>query len=893
MASRLRALAAVLPAAFVLGSCSEPPLVQVDEPDTGGIECLLGQKARAGVCICINDTGCLAEQYCDAITGVCRPKTDKPPPDASTAVCTSGARRCAPTPTGLPDGGKFSGVVQECKDGQWTDVETCPAEGYCAASASGYYCAVCANGATRCKDTNVVEVCSEKGDQWEATECPNDPITNKPSKCENGECQACVPGTVRCSTDTQPDGTVLHKSLETCAPDGSGWNSVYCAVTGTCLIGAVAGSDAGDFQAQCVQPVCSPGADRRCKDATTLEICTPDGLGWEERNCTSYDKYATAKGICRTTGTTGDCYEPCATAARESSYLGCEYWAAVTSNIQLDPIFKGGAVDGTQPDAPSEFAVVVSNPNAEAVDIRVTRKKGGVEDVSPSDPAAVGGLINVPANTVKTIKLPWQSIPGTGVATFGYHLTSTLPISAYQFNPVVAYTGGSPQNDPLYGCTNCSYTNDGSLLIPAHIFGASYVVLGQEHITIAGDSAMPYSCTTNDDCPGIGNSCTSSFLGKQCKLPPVYDVPALFTVVAPEDNTKVTIKFSAATVASKNGTTIAKQDKNSTASYVLNKYDLLQFWSGVDDPSKPAECFNFPAGSGWSKVCRYNSDPTGTIVLASDATDNSKDKPVAVFSGADCSFKPYNKFACDHLEEMMLPFSTWGKNYAGVKSVPYKDGNGSPVKAPFPDYWRVVSGCGKKDCPNGTKVTIKPPPGQLILPDYPTKITCQGSICTLPPIDPASPVPTAAWLEFTHASNFTITADQPVMLSQFFTGEEASAGSVEGDPSIILTPPIEQWRTNYNVLTSPTLLHNYLSLVTQSASPGIKIDGKDISTFGPAQEFITGGFAVFKVPVAGGAHSITSKAKVGVTVYGYDYFVSYGYTGGLDLLRITQIVPGG
>jgi hypothetical protein len=58
---------------------------------------------------------------------------------------------------------------------------------------------------------------------------------------------------------------------------------------------------------------------------------------------------------------------------------------------------------------------------------------------------------------------------------------------------------------------------------------------------------------------------------------------------------------------------------------------------------------------------------------------------------------------------MMLPFHL-GKNYAGVKSVPYKQRNGSPVANPAPDYWRVVAGCGKSSCPNGTKVTIKPPP---------------------------------------------------------------------------------------------------------------------------------------------------------------------------------------
>ena len=888
MASRLRALAAVLPVTLALAGCPDDQTQVIDDPDTGGIECLVGQVARMSRCICLNDTGCAEGQYCDAVTGECRPKVDRPGLDASVRTCTSGARRCAPVPSDTPDGGSYAGAIQECRDGVWVDLETCPVGGYCASAASGYYCAVCANGASRCKDLNTVELCSEKGDQWEASVCPDDPATGKPSKCENGECQACVPATVRCTAD--------GKSLETCAADGSGWTSSYCAITGKCVIGAATGA------AQCVPAICSPRSDRRCKagSTTVLEICADDGLSWVERDCTSFDQYATEKGVCKTTGTTGDCYEPCANAARESSYLGCEYWAAVTSNSQLDSVdFKAGAVEGEQPDLPSEFAIVVSNPNATAVDVKVTRKKGGVEAVSPSTPAAnASGFIQIPAGKIETIKLPWQAVAGTGVAAYAYHLTSSLPIGAYQFNPVVAYTGGSQQTNALGSCTNCSHTNDGSVLIPAHIFGASYVVLGQEHITISGEPSLPFACDTDEDCPGYGNSCQSTMFGKKCKMPPTFDVPALFAVVAPQNNTRVTIKFSAATVASKNGTVIAAQPKNSIASYVLKSYDVLQFWSAVDgNPASPspAECFNFPdaAETGWARACRYNSDPTGTIVLAADASDETQERPVAVFSGADCSFKPYNKFACDHLEEMMLPFSTWGKSYAGVKSVPYKQKSGSQVTNPSPDYWRIVAGCGTASCPNGTRVTIKPPPSQLILPSYPVPITCTGSICTLPPIDSASTVPTAAWLEFIHPSNFTVTADQPVMLSQFFTGENANPGSGEGDPSIILTPPVEQWRSDYNVLTSPTLVHNYLSLVTQSASAGIKIDGKDIATFGPTQEFISGGFVVYKVPVSGGFHAITAKAKVGVTIYGYDSYVSYGYTGGLDLMRITQIVPGG
>ena len=53
-------------------------------------------------------------------------------------------------------------------------------------------------------------------------------------------------------------------------------------------------------------------------------------------------------------------------------------------------------------------------------------------------------------------------------------------------------------------------------------------------------------------------------------------------------------------------------------------------------------------------------------------------------------------------------------------------------------------------------------------------------------------------------------------------------------------------------------------------------------------------------PVSVGTHTITVTAKpgmapgAGVTVYGYDSYVSYGYTGGLDLGTIvTGINPGG
>lgn len=826
-------------AALSVGSCScEPPrTVSQGERDGGGLACRDGEVARAGRCFCQLDRACAAGEYCEAVTGTCQTKPVEVPPDAGVRACTTGATRCAPAP---------KKAIQKCDQGVWSDIETCTADGVCAASAGGYFCSLCAPGATRCKGADHVEVCSEKGDRWDASPCPVDPQTKVPANCVASRCQLCVPGKVRCSAD----GT----STETCQMDGAGFSTQYCSPTGKC----------DPATSACVPPFCQPGS-RQCKDAFTLKECALDGSKLVEKDCRTLDAHSTPAAVCQM----NDCQDPCGKAARDFSYEGCDYWATVTSNSELDGAFRGRASDGSQPSNTSEFAIVVSNPNTQTANVKVTRKVGGVERLSPSNPAANGqGQIPVPSGGLVTIRLPWQSVAGTGRAPYAFHLVSDQPINAYQFNPVTSALGG----------TN-SFTNDASLLVPSHILGTSYVVLGQEHITI--QAAGITACLTDDDCPGPGNRC-QGFLITACAKPPVLPVPGFFSIVGTKDNTQVTLRFSASTVrTSPSGMgNIAAYTKGATGTFTVNRYDVLQFWTGTDGP--PAQCG--PSDDPrFADVCRYNSDPTGTIVTSTE--------PIAVFAGADCTFKPFGHFACDHIEEEMVPFATWGKSYAGAKSALYRKRDGLPVTQPSPDYWRVVAGCGKKDCPLGTKVTIAPAPLSVLQSQY-----CAGNVCTLPPVDPAAGVVTASWLEFTHGGDFTVQGDQPIMLAQYFTGENANPQSVEGDPSLILTPPIEQWRSSYNVLTSTTFGHNYLSLIAQSSSPGIKINGRDLNPQnfpGLATSTIPGGFSVFRVPVAGGAQAITAASKLGVTVYGFDPFVSYGYTGGLDLQRITQINPGG
>jgi hypothetical protein len=159
----------------------------------------------------------------------------------------------------------------------------------------------------------------------------------------------------------------------------------------------------------------------------------------------------------------------------------------------------------------------------------------------------------------------------------------------------------------------------------------------------------------------------------------------------------------------------------------------------------------------------------------------------------------------------------------------------------------------------------------------------------------------ASFVEFRANRAFTLVADQPISVAQFLTGETAtSATAIEGDPSMILLPPVEQWRSRYTVLAATGLAHNFLGLVIDSARvSAVLVDGVAISGF---QSIGTSSFQFKNHPVSTGTHTIAVNAVpgqsvlpgAGVTLYGYDSYVSYGYTGGLDLgTLVTGTNPGG
>lgn len=876
----------VLPLLLVVCAVSGCDKVKLKPNVDAGPVCEGTERLVNGECrfVCTRDGDCAAGERCNLLVGRCEPKP--PPVDAGDdrIPCTEGAVRCSPDNT----------AVQTCgDDGLFTISEQCvQPEGFC----QNERCLLCQPGARRC-GAGGAEVCLDDGSGYRQISCAAG------ASCVAGECVECTVGQRRCSVD--------NRSVEECTrlpreDLSAGYVPAGDNFDGTCVTQAC---EQGPQGPQCRAPACLPGA-LRCASSTTQEVCSTTGA-WTSVACASQPNMGpTAECI------NGACVDECGEAVRARSYFGCEYWSAITDN-SMDSIFKGRTALG-QGTADSDFVFVVTNQSVLPAVVDVWRYVGSapvrVKQVTVpgrNDPTTKG-LLRIP--------VPWQSItPATatignaysGRARYAYRLTSTRPVTLYQFNPLDAVKVTSRACSGTVGAADCgcneysdftstgcgafrlsccspgicsqaaagkrcsypSFSNDASLVLPAHILGTSYVGLTMEHLAFRPNSN--------------GTGTPQNFAG------------GTITVVAPEDNTNVTIRATARTRASVTGTAVASMAIGETRVFTLASYEVLQLTSDLPAGLGTSSTGNLQCGinpydpNASSSVCRLaNGDLTGTIVTS--------DKPIAAFGSSDCSLRGYLDTACDHVEEQLFPFVTWGRSFVAARTAPLRLTNNqfaTPANA-GPDYYKIVAGCPSSTCPNGTLITLSAPPaaGDVLSNSggcqAGTSLTANN--CRLLG---------GRFVEFRSKTSFTIDADQPIQVAQVFAGQNATAGSVrpaQGDPSLVLLPPIEQWRARYTVLSSPGTRDNYLGIVIDGARVSqVLVDGVVASGF---INIANSTFRVANVPVAVGNHTIevrpmpnqTQLPGAGVTVYGFDSYVSYGYTGGLDLTTIvTGVTPGG
>jgi hypothetical protein len=572
------------------------------------------------------------------------------------------------------------------------------------------------------------------------------------------------------------------------------------------LVGVV---DCGEQGQVCVAPEgcvpCRPG-ERSC-DENALTRCLDDGSGYEVlEEC--------AEGLsCSVQG----CRDLCMQARNERSYIGCEYFPVFTSNSKLDGLFKP--------------AVVIANPNLVPAQIRIERAGVLVDELS----VPASGVETVMLNFVATLRNP----NGSGLVRAGaYHLISSVPVTVHQFNPLL-FEVNDPcrrrRTDKPDADAKCnSLSNDASLLLPAHVLsraeGAGTAYLVATRATMMGEQRLAEEVFEN---------VSSGFVA---------------IVGVGEKPVNVRVKSSAHTIATGAGKPDAFVSDDEPAktdavpalapgqvlTKALARGDVLQLLSGAPD-SCPSEMLPTDRGGVVETVCPLGAayDLTGTEIEA--------DGPIQVISGHDCAYVPFDRTACDHLEESMFPIETWGTQLVVPRP---RAGDAQPQVV------RVVSAL------DDNLITFEPEEHEPV-------ILGRGES-----------------FELETSEHLIVQAEKPVTVAQFLIGQGAQARV--GDPSMTIAIPTQQYRSRYAFLSPKSYDLNYVSLIAHSDDRVI-LDGVEVDGFTPIGN---GAFKVVAIKLlTAGAHEVHSRngQLVGLQIYGYGDYTSYMLPGGLDLRVIGMV----
>lgn len=351
----------------------------------------------------------------------------------------------------------------------------------------------------------------------------------------------------------------------------------------------------------------------------------------------------------------------------------------------------------------------------------------------------------------------------------------------------------------------------------------------------------PAGCPTGKDCGGGVIGDCLSYTNDASLLLPVntwsrdYAVMAwpseadragFAAITATVDNTSVEVHGVGEFAAG------AGVSATGTGTVTLNAGDVLQIVAR-HDPAKGM----------------FGSDLSGTRIKAT--------RPIQVIGGHSCGNVPEpTTLACDHLEQVMFPIEALGDDYlVTYPAVP---------AASAPHVVRVLA------VAEHTNVIVEP-----------------SSVAPPTTLEPGKAV-----LEIKNVTkDIRIHTDdgKAIMVVQYMQGED-SVPNQTGDPSMGISIPTAQFRTQYIFIAPKTYDSNFVNVIAPTGVD-VRLDGKSI----PSSEFsvIAGsGFSVARIQLSTDEHHVAeSSIPFGIMVYGYGQYTSYMYPGGLDLKRIATVPP--
>ena len=270
--------------------------------------------------------------------------------------------------------------------------------------------------------------------------------------------------------------------------------------------------------------------DTNSCDGQNVVRCRPDG--------SAADVIATCDGALQQECSGGECLDACQLAANSRDYEGCDYWAVDLDNAVVN---NQGAATAQQ------FSVVVSNASALDADVTVEIWCSPADALNPATPCTpnqpyvIEGPIHLGPGDLKVIDLDPREVdgssrpelndgPGTFHSSNAYHIVSTAPLIAYQFNPL--------ENVGVF-------SNDASLLLPSEALSDSYLI-----------ASWPQTLARTGD-PNTNAG---------------IHLRAFLTIVGIEDNTTVDVGLSTRILG---GGGIEATNAGDTATFTLDRFDVV------------------------------------------------------------------------------------------------------------------------------------------------------------------------------------------------------------------------------------------------------------------------------------------------------------------------------
>lgn len=525
------------------------------------------------------------------------------------------------------------------------------------------------------------------------------------------------------------------------------------------------------------------------------------------------------------TGTGGPQPETCEEAALGHTYVGCDFWPTITANpvyVEFDPavVIANGSM--------SQATVTIDGPNA--FHQEVTIPAGGLETVKLKWVPELKGPEFSPTNTAGGRLEASARVDGGA-----YHMVSSVPVTAWQFNPL-QYTipAGSCNRISADGCL--SATNDASLLIPSTAMTGSYRVFGysskhegKDWGTVPGGVAITAT---------KANTQLQVQLGPRCGVQ-VWPTEMLGTCVAA-------------------GPGVEAKMSGDILDFTMQAGDVVQL-----------------VGAWAADPQIKNADLSGTVVKTDDST------PVQVIAFNAISQLPDASVAnADHMEETVLPGEVLGKKYIVA---PPATPNGN-------DVGHVVRIYGNVD---GTTLTY--PEGKPD-PSAPDTIDA-GEVVQIPALPTGAPAPSCMTVpgNCMIKKPFVVEADQAFAVASFMVGgvlqmPGTDATNSMGDPGFSMQVTPEQFRKEYTFLAPTDYEKNFADLLVPTGAT-VMLNGAAVASAPTA--IGNSGWGTLRLELTadtGGIHKLTTDHEqgLGLQVMGFGYATSYYYPGGLNLERISE-----